>query len=323
MVERIEDFGMGTKQVQAGSLSKVGLIGCGDTGQDIAKTISAAGIEVVFIELSEEKIQEAYVKLGEKIDAQINRWGMTTSDKRAILSRIKGTTDYNELSDCCLVIESIKANAYSKSTLDERKEIFKKIENYVKKEAVIVSKTSTLVISEIAQDLDHPERCVGLHFLEHTESARVVEVVRGLKTTNEAYEFVCKFASLLEKEIITVMESPGNISTRMIVPLINEACELLMEGVGTIEDIDRTMKLGFGLRLGPFEMADKIGLIKVSRWMDNLYKEYGDRKYKTSAFVKKLVRAGQHGRVSGEGFYIYNDKKDKVKVNTKFLSKYV
>jgi len=323
MIEKLEEFGLGKKVSKIGSLAKVGLIGCGDTGQDIAKTISAAGIEVIFIELSQNKIDEAYVNLGKKIDAQINRWGMTSSDKRAILSRIKGTTDYRDLSDCCLVIESIKANAYSKSTLDVRKEIFRKIEAFVKKEAVIVSKTSTLVISEIAQDLKYPERCVGLHFLEHTESARVVEVVRGLKTSNTAYEFVCKFASLLEKEVITVMESPGNISTRMIVPLINEACELLMEGIGTIEDIDRTMKLGFGLRLGPFEMADKIGLVKISRWMDNLYKEYGDRKYKTSPYVKKLVRAGQFGRITGEGFYLYNEQKEKIKVNTRFLSKYV
>jgi 3-hydroxybutyryl-CoA dehydrogenase len=139
-----------------------------------------------------------------------------------------------------------------------------------------------------------------------------VEVVKGLYTSQIAYDNTVKFAHLIGKRVVPVKESPGIISTRLFVPLINEACEILMEGVGTLEDIDLTMKVGFGLPLGPFEMADKIGLDKILRWCENLYDEFGDLKYKSSPLLKKLVRANQWGRRTGRGFYEYN--KDGMKI---------
>jgi 3-hydroxybutyryl-CoA dehydrogenase len=136
-----------------------------------------------------------------------------------------------------------------------------------------------------------------------------VEVVRSLVTSDEAIDFVRRFARAIDKKVINVNESAGNISTRLIVPLINEACDLYLEGVGGIKDIDDTMKAGYGLQLGPFEMADKIGLDKVSKWMDNLFKEFGDKKYIASPLIKKLVRSNRLGRISGEGFYKYETAK--------------
>jgi 3-hydroxybutyryl-CoA dehydrogenase len=195
--------------------------------------------------------------------------------------------------------------------------ILYKIEQHVDPETIIATNSSTQVITELTADLKHRDRCVSFHFLTPEADARVVEIVRGLYTSQKAYENTLKFANLIGKKVIPVKESPGIISTRLFVPLINEACEILMEGVGTMEDIDLTMKVGFGLPLGPFEMADKIGLDKIFRWCENLYGEFGDMKYKSSPLLKRLVRANQIGRRTARGFYEYN--KDGVKVTKNYF----
>jgi 3-hydroxybutyryl-CoA dehydrogenase len=193
-----------------------------------------------------------------------------------------------------------------------RAEILKIIEQNVDRDTIIATNSSTQVITELTADLLYKDRCVSFHFLTPEADARIVEIVKGLYTSQKAYENTIKFANLIGKKVVPVKESPGIISTRLIVPFINEACEILMEGVGTMEDIDLTMKVGFGLPLGPFEMADKIGLDKILRWCENLYDEFGDLKYKSSPLLKKLVRANQWGRRTGRGFYEYN--KDGVKI---------
>jgi 3-hydroxybutyryl-CoA dehydrogenase len=246
----------------------------------------------------------------------IERWGMTNSEKLGIMSRIKGTTDYESFRGCDIVIEAIKSSK-REQTHDERSDILAKIEMHVERDTIIATNSSTHVITELTADLTHKDRCLSFHFLTPEADARVVEIVKGLYTSQEAYDNSIKFANLIGKRVVPVKESPGIISTRLIVPFINEACEILMEGVGTMEDIDLTMKVGFGLPLGPFEMADKIGLDKILRWCENLYDEFGDQKYKSSPLLKKLVRANQWGRRTGRGFYEYN--KDGVKI-TKNIS---
>ena len=151
--------------------------------------------------------------------------------------------------------------------------------------------------------------------LKRADKIPIVEIARGLNTSDETYDKVCQFAKLFEKRVVPVVESPGIISTRLIAPLINEACEILMEGVGKLEDIDATMKMGFGFPLGPFEAADKIGLDTIVRWLDNLYKEFGDLKYKASPLLKKMVRANHLGRETLLGFYRYNEDGKKVLEN--------
>ena len=147
-----------------------------------------------------------------------------------------------------------------------------------------------------------------MHFFINSQEARIVEVVRGLYTTDESYQKVCKFISLINRKIVPVQESAGLVSVRIFVVLLNEACEILMEGISNIEDIDQTMKIGFGMRLGPFELADKMGLDKVLRWMDNIYNEFGDIRYKPNPYLRKLVRAKHLGIESGDGFYKYDEK---------------
>jgi 3-hydroxybutyryl-CoA dehydrogenase len=245
----------------------------------------------------------------------IERWGMTNSEKLGILARIKGTLDYKDFKNCDIVIEAIKSSSRELSH-DIREAILKKIETHVDKHTIIATNSSTQVITELTAGLTYKDRCVSFHFLTPEADARVVEIVKGLYTSQEAYENTLKFANLIGKKVVPVKESPGIISTRLFVPLINEACEILMEGVGSLEDIDLTMKVGFGLPLGPFEMADKIGLDKILRWCENLYDEFGDLKYKASPLLKKLVRANQWGRRTGRGFYEYNKDGTKITKNS-------
>jgi len=303
--EPIEKYGLSQKDRPKTLFSKVGIVGCGTVGQNIAIMISSKELEVVFIELSDEKIKSAFELIGEEIDNMIDHWGMTPGEKRAIMSRIHGHVGYQHLKDCDLVIEAIRSKS-REQRVSTRKEVFKNVEKYVTPEAIIATNSTTIVITELSSELEHKDRCVSLHFLTNAPSSKMIEVVRGLYTSDEVYDKVHKFVKMLDKTVIPVEESPGLISVRLIVALVNEACEVLMEGVGTKEDIDKTMKIGMGLSLGPFEMADKIGLEKLLRWMDNLYTEFGDIKYKASPVIKKLVRAHQLGRISGKGFYEYD-----------------
>lgn len=308
MSEVLEDYALHEKLQRKGSLQKIGIIGCGSVGQEITRIVSRAGLDVVFIDVSEARVLEIFLSINLQLDEIIDRWGLTESEKRAILSRIKGSTDYNDLRDCDLVMETISSNKPGTS-IELRKEIFKKIEDHVSPSTVITSNISTLMISDLSSVLKQPERAVGLHFMTPPSTVKIVEVVKALNTNPQSYEKVCRFANMIGKKVITVNESPGNISTRLIVTLINEACEALMEGVASVENIDDTMKFGFGLQFGPFELADRIGLDKILKYMDNLYQEFGLHKFKASPIIKRLVRAHNLGRKTGKGFYIYEGSK--------------
>jgi 3-hydroxybutyryl-CoA dehydrogenase len=308
MTETLANFALGKKIVQEGSLQKVGIVGAGTTGQQIIRLISKAGIDVVFVDISEERVQQIFERLDEQLDAKINRWGLTPGEKRAMMSRIKGSSDFSILEGCNVVIESIHSKRKGTS-LEIRKDVFRKIESVVDPKTTIVSNTATLNISEISEVLDYPDRAMGLHFILPVDQVHVVEAVRTVKTSNKSFDCVQKFIKMVGKELIEVQESPGNISTRMIVPMINEACNILLEGVASIEQIDKTIKHTTGYQTGPFELADNIGIDKVLKWMDNLHTEFGEFRYKPSPIIKRMVRAGMVGRTSGEGFYLYKDGK--------------
>ncbi len=308
MSERLEDFSLGKSMQSKGTIQKIGIVGAGTMGQELSILISQSGIEVAFLDVSEERVANVMKRIEAMLDDRISRWGLTGSEKKLILSRIKGSTDYETLADCDVVFETV--NSKKKGTsLELRQQIFRKIESVVSPTTVIVSNTATLMISEISSVLDRPDRAMGLHFFAPVSKVKIVEAVRSVNTSDETYATVSKLAMMLGKKIINVNESSGNISTRMLVPLINEACEILMEGVATVSDIDETMRETSGLQLGPFEMADKIGLDKLLKWMENLYIEFGEQKYKPSPVIKRMVRANLFGRRVGEGFYLYQGDK--------------
>jgi 3-hydroxybutyryl-CoA dehydrogenase len=306
IVESIENYGLSQKSVTRTLFSKVGLVGCGTVGQNIALLISQKELEVVFIELSEEKVSSAFCLMEQELDNMIGRWGMTPGEKRAILSRISGFVGYEHLRNCDLVIEAIRSKT-REQRITCRKEVFKNIEKYVSPEAIIATNSTTIAITELSSELEYKERCVSLHFLTNAPGAKMIEVVRSLYTSDAVFDKVIKFITMIGKTIVQVQESPGLISIRLFAAMVNEACEILMEGVGNKFDIDTTMRIGLGLTLGPFELADRVGLDKVERWMDNLYGEFGDIKYKASPILKRHVRAHQYGRSTGQGFYSYDD----------------
>ncbi len=309
MTESLDNYGLSAKpRKKKGTLQKVGIVGCGLMGQEIGLEISKYGIDVVFIDISENRIKQIMLNMSLQLDEIINKWGLTASEKRAILSRIKGSTHFEDLKDCNLVIESINTKKRG-SSIEARQGIFIEVEKHVTKNTVITSNTATLMISEIAKVLKHPERSVGVHFISPVRKVKILEVVKGEKTSNWAIDFVGKFATMINKKVIHLHESPGNISTRMIIPFINEACEILMEGVATIESIDTTMKEASGHQFGPLEMADRIGLDMILKMMDNLYKQFGDSKFKPSPIIILLVRSNNLGVKTGKGFYGYEHGK--------------
>jgi len=311
IVEQIEQFGLSIKDRPKTQFAKVGILGCGNVGQKIARIIATAEIEVVFIELSKEKIDQAMEGIGKALDHRINHWGMTTSEKKGVLNRIHGSVKCQALSGCDLVIEAIKSKTREERII-LRKKIFKQVEKFVSPETIIATNSTTIVITELSSELVHKDRCVSLHFSTSSPGANMVEVARGLYTSDTSYENVKKFLSMIGMKMVPVEESPGLLSVRLFASMINESCNVLMEGVGKKEDIDLASRIGLGMSLGPFELADKIGLDIVVRWLDNLYNEFGDMRYKASPTLRKLVRAQQLGRISGKGFYTYTSEGNKI-----------
>lgn len=312
IVEPIEHYGLNPNLKQKTLFSCIGVVGCGEVGRAITITLASRGLEVVFIEINKQKVKYALEKLSESLDKTINGWGMTSGEKRAILSRIHGSDECSDLASCDLIIEAVHSKNRENSK-DFRQTIFEKIESFVSPEAIIATNSTTIVITELSSGLDYPERCISMHISTSIPNVSVFEVVKGFHCSEETSRRLKIFSKLLGKKMILVEESPGLISVRLLGTLINEACKMYLEGVGTMEEIDDMMRLGLNFPLGPFALADKIGLDKVLRWLDNMYKEFGESAYKASPILKRLVRADFIGRKSGKGFYQYDLKGNIIK----------
>ncbi len=319
IIEQIENFGLSSKDRPKADFAEVGIVGCGGTGQFLSVMIASKGIEVVFLEVSQERIDLAFREIEELLTTQINQWSLTKGEKRAVLSRIKGTLDYRDFKNCDLVIESILLAETQKKPIDIRKEIFLNIEEHVSPHAIIATNSTTLAITELASFLKYRDRCVSIHISTTFPGAALIEVVRSLYTSDETFSNVQKFAIYINKKIIEVEESPGLITVRLVAPLLNKACRILLEGVAKMEKIDIAMKQSLNIPLGPFEMADKIGIKKVIRWLDTLYDEFGDTQYKASPILKKLSRSNQTGRAARIGFYEYTKHGEIIKPSKLFI----
>lgn len=312
IIERVEDFALSKSDRPKAEFEKIGIVGCGSTGQKLAIMIAKRGFDVIFIEISQEKIEEAFKEMKEALEYELNHWGITEGEMKAVLGRINGSLDFNDLSDCDMVIESILSKT-RESAREYRKELFKKIEEYVKRNTIIATNSTTVAITELASVLKYKDRCISMHISLTSPHAKLVEVVKSLYTNDEVCENVQKFSVLLGKNFIRVAESSGLITVRLFAPMINEACDILMESVAKMEVIDFAAKKSLNLPLGPFEMADKIGIDRVIRWLENMYEEFGDLRYKASPILKRLARSKQTGRKIGKGFYIYDDFGTKIK----------
>ncbi len=309
LIEPVEKYGLSSKSRKKTLFSKIGVVGCGKEGQNIARIAAFHGLEVVFLEVSETRIKNAIEAISMELDDRIESWGLTNTEKKLILSRITGTLEYKDLGDCEFIIEAVRRDFYTgERSIDHRKVIFKNIEEVVSPECIIATNATTLIITELSSELQYKERCVSLHFFMSSPEARIVEVVRGLYTSEDVYNKVLAFVKMINRDVIAVEESVGMVSIRLIMVTLNEACNIFMEGVATLESINKVTKIGLGHRFGIFHLADIIGLDKIVRWGENLFEEYGQEKYKPSPLLKRLVRAKQVGVECGKGFFKYDNR---------------
>ncbi len=310
ITEPIEKYGLGSKDRKKSLFSKIGVVGCGKDGRNIVRVTASAGLDVTFVEISQEKIDYAMDKISRDLDTKIDNWGLTPGEKRTIMGRINGSLDYSSLKDCDFVIECIRYDDQTgeRSTL-LRKEAFKRLEEVLSPDAIIATNATTVIISELASGLQHKERCVSLHFPIAHSDAKILEVVKGIYTSDEVYQKVLLFAKIIKYETIEVHESNGLVSLRLMASLLNEACQMLMENVAEMEKIDRVFEVVYGMRLGIFRMADIIGIEKMVVLMEDMFNEYGDKKYKPSPLLWRLYRAQQLGIATGKGFYVYENGK--------------
>lgn len=279
----------------------IGVVGAGTMGQSIAEMLAVKGLDVHLVEKSPDGLQHAKEMLEASLDRQMERWAITAAEKKLTLNRIHMETSLQHLADCELVIETISED------LESKMEVFRQLDGILAPDAVMASNTSTLSLTELAGASRYPERVIGMHFVYPALRIDVVEIIRGLQTSDDTFDRTKSFIDdVLAKKGVMVYESPGFVTTRLICLLINEALHLLEEGVASPEDIDTAMRVGYQFERGPLEMADRFGLDSVLAALDRMFREYGELKYRPSFLLKKKVRAGQLGIKSGIGFFKYN-----------------
>ncbi len=289
------------KETSESRIEDVAIIGAGVMGRGIAQTIAGSGIDVLIVEKDEKMIEISKNELTNGMKHEISRWAMTVSEMKSILSRIKWSSRIEEVKDADIIIEAVS------EIFDLKVEIFKKLDELAKEEAIFVSNTSTLSLSKIAEQTNRPDKIIGMHFLNPVPKVPLVELVKGIETSEKTVKLVKDFASKIGKTAVEVYEYPGFVTTRAIVPLLNEAMHILLEGVASAEHIDTAMKLGYEFKMGPLEMADAMGLDEVLIWMEQLWKTLGEPRYRPCPILRKLVRERKLGKKTGEGFFKYDE----------------
>ena len=282
-------------------LHRVTIVGGGMMGRSLATKVAQEGLNVYLKEVSAQAVETAQRELERSLDHSIERFALTGSEKKAILSRITWVTHFDCASDSDLALEAVQED------FGLKRQILRELDRRMPPEHPIVVTTSTLSITELAAQNSNPDRIVGMHFLFPVTTTRVVEVVRGQLTTEEVYARAIEFARLLGKIPIKVFEMPGFVTTRLLLPLVNEAMHVVMEGVAEAAEVDLAMKMGFEFRIGPLEWADRTGLDRVLNWMQHLYHESGEPRFRPCPLLKRLVRAGLFGTKTGRGFFHYDD----------------
>lgn len=283
------------------AIRTVGIVGGGTMGQGIAVACAGSGLDVLLVEKTPELGQEALAGIAEALDRDIAKWRRTESEKRAIMARVRLADGLGALEPTELVVEAVSEDLELKSSL------FQQLDRLVSPDDILATNTSTLSVTEIAARTARPERVIGLHFLQPVPKVPLVEVVRGLKTSDDTYRRALEFVRVLGKTGIEVFEYPGYVTTRVILPFLNEAMYVVMEGVASAEAVDTSMRLGYGLPVGPLQLADRMGLDEVMRWMQYLFDELGDVKYRPCPLLRKMIRAGHLGQKSGRGFFEYDE----------------
>lgn len=279
---------------------KVGVIGSGTMGAGIVQVLAQHGHEVVMNARHQESVDKGIAKVEKSLAKLVAKEKIAAEDKDAAMALITGTTDIAGVKDADLIIEAAAEN------MEAKKALFKELDELVGPDCILASNTSSLSITEIAMATSRPDKVVGMHFFNPVPAMKLVEIINGLLTSDETNKAVTDLSAELGKSPVQVKEAPGFVVNRILIPEINEAIEILNEGIASAEDIDTAMKLGCNHPMGPLALGDLIGLDVCLAIMNTLYTEFGDSKYRPSILLKKMVRAGKLGMKTGAGFYDYS-----------------
>ena len=293
-------------------IKKVGVLGCGLMGSGIAQTAASAGFETVVREVSDELIQKGFVGIEKSLAKFAEKGTITGEQQKAIRDRLSGTTSFEDLADCDIIIEAIIEN------IDEKRRVYAELDRICKPDAVFASNTSSISITEMmtATSPERQQRFIGLHFFNPVPIMKLVEVVRTILTDETVYEEAVGFAKKLGKVPVKASDKTGFIVNRLLVPYMLDAIRALEEGVGSIVDIDTSMKLGLGYPMGPFTLGDFVGLDTTYYIAEIMFNEFREKRFAPPPLLKRMVLAGLYGRKSGRGFYDYTkDPKNPTPMN--------
>ncbi len=281
------------------TIQRVGIVGAGTMGNGIAQICAAAGMQVVMVDVSDAALARGMGAMGGSLERLVKKDKLKAAERDALLARVRTTTDYAQLSAADLVIEA------ATEKLDVKRQILRQADGLLRPESILATNTSSISITELAASTAHPERFVGMHFFNPVPVMPLVEVIRGLLTSEATRERAAQFIGMIGKTAINARNSPGFAVNRILCPMINEAIFALQEGVASAEDIDAGMKLGCNHPIGPLALADLVGLDTLLSVMEVFQRDYGDPKYRPAPLLRELVAAGRLGRKSGQGFFSY------------------
>jgi 3-hydroxybutyryl-CoA dehydrogenase len=288
-------------------IKTIGVIGAGQMGGGIAQLAAQHGFRTLVTDVSVEIAARAKDKIGTILEKQVAKGKLSAAAREETLGRLEPVAGLSRLSEVDFVIEAATEN------VDLKLQILREADRHAKKEAILATNTSSISITRLAGVVSRPSQVIGMHFMNPVPVMKLVEIIRAVQTSADVYATTRELALFLDKTVVTSEDRPGFVINRMLIPFLNEACFALQEGLATPEDIDQGARLGLNHPMGPLELADFVGLDTVLAISEVLHRDFGDDKYRPPVLLRNLVAAGWHGKKTGRGFYVYDDKGEKLK----------